>query len=546
MRLMELLREFNNGKIELPLMQRDYCWNNGKVEALLDSLFKGWPIGCFYVWSSTDEQDVRSSNKSTSDDIDHKYLLDGQQRLVSLQKALNPDETVVSGKAFYDLNRKRFKVVKQNNQAKNHIKWINDPAYIPLSRLIRINEHSNLMSNIRQVIQALQERYEEDQEDINAYEVNLQRIGTMLDCDVEYREYETENPENAVEIFTRLNSGKNLKKADKVAAQLAANSMGDVLRHMRKFLRRDDIRPYRWGMDFLTRILVTFHRNDASFFSGAKSSKTWSFKGGKAGAMRSWEQAEKSLLGVISILRNNIGWAERRWLPSANMLIPVAYAIRDTRRTMNDGDIDAIRSFLCVTAVSGVSQGSVESTINTYLRPFKKGGPIGNDKLWKLWKMIPEGRRIPIRPNKILNSWNRNSPLMKVYLAYLVKMNAKSWPDNKPIGAIASGKTSGSFDVHHIFPQQLGKSGGEKLQSCDLNTMSNYAIISDSGNREMGDQHPFDIFDNLTKKQQSQAELQFIPSYLYADIEDDQYEIFCKARSKEIAVGLNKFMHLED
>jgi len=46
----DLVARFDSGEIRLPLMQRDYIWKPKKVTALLDSLYKGWPIGSFYVW----------------------------------------------------------------------------------------------------------------------------------------------------------------------------------------------------------------------------------------------------------------------------------------------------------------------------------------------------------------------------------------------------------------------------------------------------------------------------------------------------------------
>jgi Protein of unknown function DUF262 len=51
-KLVDLVRKFDSGVIELPLMQRDYVWPAAKVVDLLDSLYKGWPIGVFYIWKT--------------------------------------------------------------------------------------------------------------------------------------------------------------------------------------------------------------------------------------------------------------------------------------------------------------------------------------------------------------------------------------------------------------------------------------------------------------------------------------------------------------
>lgn len=50
----DLVQRFDKGQIMLPLMQRDYVWKPKKVVRLLDSLYRGWPIGSFYVWKTQD------------------------------------------------------------------------------------------------------------------------------------------------------------------------------------------------------------------------------------------------------------------------------------------------------------------------------------------------------------------------------------------------------------------------------------------------------------------------------------------------------------
>jgi len=74
-------------------MQRDYVWKSKKVIKLLDSLHKGWPIGCFYVWHTEHEQPTKGRAGDhhipvKSLDGFYGYLLDGQQRLTSLSLAI--------------------------------------------------------------------------------------------------------------------------------------------------------------------------------------------------------------------------------------------------------------------------------------------------------------------------------------------------------------------------------------------------------------------------------------------------------------------------
>jgi uncharacterized protein with ParB-like and HNH nuclease domain len=47
--LNDLVRDFDDGVISLPLMQRDFVWRPKKARALFDSLSRGFPIGSFYL-----------------------------------------------------------------------------------------------------------------------------------------------------------------------------------------------------------------------------------------------------------------------------------------------------------------------------------------------------------------------------------------------------------------------------------------------------------------------------------------------------------------
>src|SRR3954464_12226884 len=88
----DLVQRFDTGEIRLPLMQRDYVWKGKKVVRLLDSLYRGWPIGSFYVWQTQDAPPTRERVGKAAPvrrlDGFYGFLLDGQQRLTSLSLAM--------------------------------------------------------------------------------------------------------------------------------------------------------------------------------------------------------------------------------------------------------------------------------------------------------------------------------------------------------------------------------------------------------------------------------------------------------------------------
>jgi len=87
-----LVNEFHSGAILLPQFQRDYVWRPAKIRNLLDSLLKEFPIGGFYFWRPTSvkrdpKQKAIGDQQIAAEFVG--YLIDGQQRLTSLEAALD-------------------------------------------------------------------------------------------------------------------------------------------------------------------------------------------------------------------------------------------------------------------------------------------------------------------------------------------------------------------------------------------------------------------------------------------------------------------------
>ncbi len=85
----KLIDRISSGDIRIPAFQRNYVWEPDQVSFLLDSIYKGFPIGTVILW--------KTDNRLTSEkklgyfelpepqkDYPVNYVLDGQQRLTSL------------------------------------------------------------------------------------------------------------------------------------------------------------------------------------------------------------------------------------------------------------------------------------------------------------------------------------------------------------------------------------------------------------------------------------------------------------------------------
>jgi hypothetical protein len=135
----KLVELFDSGEIRLPLMQRDYVWKRPKVIKLLDSLYKKWPIGAFYVWRTNDDYPVKDRKgplSAKSMDGFCGFLLDGQQRLTSLSLAVRTaSDGDLEHRAFFDLVNERFFIGTSSKIVTRRIES-NDPLLLPLSELV--------------------------------------------------------------------------------------------------------------------------------------------------------------------------------------------------------------------------------------------------------------------------------------------------------------------------------------------------------------------------------------------------------------------------
>ena len=59
-----LLSNIKSGSIAIPEMQRPFVWDSSKVRDLVDSLYKGFPVGYIIVWQNPDVK-LKDGTKSS-------------------------------------------------------------------------------------------------------------------------------------------------------------------------------------------------------------------------------------------------------------------------------------------------------------------------------------------------------------------------------------------------------------------------------------------------------------------------------------------------
>jgi len=87
--LNHLLHDIDHGDIALPELQRPFVWKPVKVRDLLDSMYRGFPVGYLLFWSNSLSRGAKHIGiHGKQSEIPLRLIVDGQQRLTSLYAVL--------------------------------------------------------------------------------------------------------------------------------------------------------------------------------------------------------------------------------------------------------------------------------------------------------------------------------------------------------------------------------------------------------------------------------------------------------------------------
>ena len=550
--LRELVRAFHRGEILLPQFQRDYVWRPAKIRNLLDSLLRGFPIGGFYLWRPTsgaiDPKKKAYGQASISAEFGG-YLIDGQQRLTSLEAAFGlytgEDRSGAELRCFLDLYAKgdephrdtRLFVSYAGKKSVARRVDRGDATLVDLS-LIFDGQDYDLRKSTEQALELLPGWTSQE---VLAAMTRFDNACVMLDQQVPCTTIHEVSDTDAVEVFSRLNKGGTaLRQGDVRAAELARGDSVDVLKQMREFVSQERPRRLGFGFSFAFRALVVFHRGSAQFRA---LKPDWMDAPGpdRRSLAQSWHATKKGLEAALSFADEHLGWSRRALVPSSNALIVLAFALdKADFKSTQDADQD-YRRWLCLTALRNVFQGSVETTINRFIRGVSESRRHPAAALVQSLKRA-EGARIRSEEfNSRSQPWG---PATQVILAWLVSRGAKDWLTGAAIDSLArAGSASlptGDLTVHQIFSRKV--LADVEYDPDDANIAANYALLSRPTNSEFSNRQPDEVLAALKPDERQQAETQFFGVAAGDLLSKERHYDFLKWRAERLADSINEFL----
>jgi len=362
----------------------------------------------------------------------------------------------------------------------------------------------------------------------------------MLDQRVPCTTVHDVTDDEAVEIFNRLNKGGNaLREGDVRAAELARGPAVTVLKKMRDFVAEERPRRLGFGFSFAFRALVVFHRGSAQFSSLPPE---WINTPGphKRSLSASWDTVHSSLDRALKFIDEKMGWSRRALVPSTNAIIVLAFALDKARGMPSSPGADRkFSSWLCLTALRGIFQGSVETTINRFVRSVRDSTAHPSTALVNA---LTKNEARQIKSEELTQYAQLWGPATQILHAWLVRRKARDWLNGETIDALARandvGVPGGDLTVHHIFPRAAA--ARKFANPKDANCLANFAIISRESNAHIGDQDPEVALELLTPSQREYASVQFFSAEAGDRLKSENYEKFREWRTQKLGDAFNE------
>jgi hypothetical protein len=214
--LEKILYEINEGNWVIPDFQRTFVWKPEFVRDLLESVFKGYYIGTILLWNVSDDETRSKMNTFPIEGIEkksdfNKIILDGQQRITSLNYAINVTEKSENHPGFFYIDLMGF--LKDNEEEfivlnKNELQNIDtfERLLFPFNYLMKPNEWIKEFKKFLKI----QNLWWEDCED-QIIQPLRDKVDEMCNFDISTIELDNVRYDSVVNIFEKLNStGKAL------------------------------------------------------------------------------------------------------------------------------------------------------------------------------------------------------------------------------------------------------------------------------------------------------------------------------------------------
>jgi len=503
------------GVLSVPEFQRQYVWRASKVADLVDSLWRGYPIGTLLLWESSYE-----SPKTALGNQGRKlWIVDGQQRVTSLALLFGkkpfwwPDAT--QWNKFYEKYDVLVNIAKDkdslefgliNPVRKRSAEWLS----------VRVVLHSESLSELALEVA---EKLGDSKRFVEIHE-KLQSVRRIESTPL-YEIIVDHELEDVAEIFARLNTaGTRIRESDIVLALMAAKQEGWVRKRFDPFLKDLALNGFDFDPGVVVRTLAIIGHGSArlkdvpdSFW---ESSKEFDER---------WARTKEAISTVVKGLREQ-GVLSSDLLPSLNALIPVF-----VMKALFPQDFNFAKAFrwLLIATRDGRYGGSAITVLDQDTK-----GIRNKASFTEAAEHLASGLKASdtFTPDDFREEYSDKFLRLILYLTAFAA-GAKDWANQEV--RIGFDKEDNQLNEgfkpewHHIFPRKI-MSGcfDESL----VNSFANIAVLNEKANRSFGAKPPRDYLKEHKVSRERLDEQAVPPDEL---LEVNRFEDFIGLRAQKLA-----------
>ena len=514
-----ILSQIELGNYALPEFQRGYVWNRDQVRKLMNSLYRGYPIGGLLTWVTPVDQDImRNGKDAVYGNVD--LILDGQQRITTLYG-------IIKGKApaFFEGNANSFTGLYFNLEDETFefylpMKMQDDRKWISVTELMQKGA-GNFVSS-----------FKDDPEKSMFYLSQMEKLNRLdnikkADLHVQRVVGEDKTIDVVVEIFNNVNSGgTKLSKGDLALAKICAE-WSEARTTMRGIIAKYEKAGFHFKLEWLLRC-VTVYTTDKAYFSELSNVSITDFQKGL-------KETDKLISLILNQIASRLGLDHDQVLGSRYSIpLMVGYVHNRGSKNMTSKEWDRLLYWYVHTFLWGRYSGSTESALAQDLNLLAQGKGIDG-----LINQLAQNRgTLELTPTDF---WGWSSGARFYPLLYmLTRVNhSKDWGTGLELSSSLLGQMS-SLDVHHIFPKKILYEAG--YSRAQVNALANYTFLTKDTNIAISARQPKDYFPEYMAKTPGAMATHWIP--MDPELREvDKYLDFLEERRKLLAESANKFLN---
>ncbi|MBI4659529.1 MAG: DUF262 domain-containing protein [Verrucomicrobia bacterium] len=300
------------GLLNVPEFQRRFVWRPSKVADLVDSLWRGYPIGTLLLWESTYD----SPRTAMGNQPRKLWIVDGQQRVTSLAILFGKKPYWWADAGEWNKYFTKYEILVNVSKQKDELEFgLANPVRRKSNEWVSVRAILNSTS-LSQLAMDVSEKLGDTKRFAEIHE-KLQSIRRIENAQI-YEIIVDHELEDVAEIFGRLNTaGTKIRESDIVVALVASKQQGWVRQKFDPFLKDLAAKGFEFDPGLIVRTLAVIGHGSARLRDVPEVFWQPSDQFDKH-----WRTTKEAISSVIRNLME-YGVLSDDLLPSLNVLIPI-------------------------------------------------------------------------------------------------------------------------------------------------------------------------------------------------------------------------------